>query len=68
MLLDQASSVYCVAHIKQEERDILVDKLLATTEALHASEARNRESQASASQVGACLLMCVHLCAHVSIS
>lgn len=35
----------------QEERDILVDKLLATTEALHASEARNRQSQASASQV-----------------
>lgn len=30
---------------------MLVDKLLATMEALHASEARNRESQASASQV-----------------
>ncbi|WIA28198.1 hypothetical protein OEZ86_010759 [Tetradesmus obliquus] len=39
----------------EEERDILVDKLLATTEALHASEARNRQSQASASQVGALL-------------
>jgi hypothetical protein len=35
----------------QEERDILVDKLLSTTEALHASEARNRQSEASQSQV-----------------
>lgn len=30
---------------------MLVDKLLLTTEALHASEARNRQSAASASQV-----------------
>lgn len=30
---------------------MLVDKLLATTEALHASEARNRQSEASQGQV-----------------
>jgi hypothetical protein len=35
----------------QDERDALVDRLLLTTEALHASEARNRQSAASASQV-----------------
>lgn len=32
---------------------MLVDKLLATTEALHASEARNRQSEASQGQVRA---------------
>eukprot|EP00775_Hariotina_reticulata_P002732 gene2732-3029_t len=39
----------------EEERDTLVDKLLSTTEALHTLEARNRESQATASQVSALL-------------
>jgi len=46
--------------VLQEERDTLVDKLLSTTEALHALEARNRESQATASQVtsrGAALVL-----------
>lgn len=46
----------CCADVLQEERDLLVDKLLATTEALHASEARNRQSEASQGQVRtACL-------------
>lgn len=47
------------ADVLQEERDLLVDKLLATTEALHASEARNRQSEASQGQVRiACLPAC----------
>lgn len=36
----------------QEERDTLVDRLLATTAALHESEARYRQTEASNSQVG----------------
>lgn len=45
--------VLCALPCLQEERDMLVDKLLATTEALHASEARNRQSEASQNQVSA---------------
>jgi hypothetical protein len=52
----------------QEERDILVDKLLATTEALHASEARNRQNQASASQVGHLLISWMAKQQHLQLS